>query len=78
MDMREFLKNRNLYPPTELEKYAGKYIAWSPDGKKIIAADADPMKVVAAVQSAGYDSDECVLSAVPLPEEVVLGGGVDE
>jgi hypothetical protein len=78
MDMREFIKNRSQVSPGELEKYTGKYVAWSPDGKQIIAADHDPMKVVAAVQSAGYDPAECVLSSIPESEEVVLGGGLDE
>ena len=78
MDMREFVTNRSKVPPAELESYAGKYVAWSPDGKRIIAADDDPLKVVAAVKSAGYDSAECVISSIPAPEEVILGGGLDE
>ena len=78
MDMGEFLKNRCAFSPSELEKYAGKYVAWSPDGMRIIAADDDPMNVVASVRSAGYDPAECVLSPVPAPDEVVLGGGLDE
>jgi hypothetical protein len=78
MDMREFLTNRAQVSAAELEKYAGKYVAWSPDGKQIIAADEDPMQVVARVKSAGYDPAECVLSSVPAAEEVVLGGGLDE
>ena len=78
MNMREFLKNRSQFSSAGLDLYAGKYVAWSPDGKQILAADDDPMKVVAAVKSAGYDPAECVLSSVPAPEEVVLGGGLDE
>jgi hypothetical protein len=75
MDMRKYLQNRTRVSAAELEKYAGKYIAWSPDGKNIIAADDDPMNVVAVLKSAGYDPAECVLSTVPAPEEIVLGGG---
>ena len=78
MDMHEFLTNRTQVSPAELEKYAGKYVAWSPDGRHIIAADDDPMQVVAALKSAGYDPAECVLSSVPEADEVVLGGGLDE
>jgi hypothetical protein len=78
MDMRVFLQNRGQVSPAELEKYAGKYVAWSPDGRQILAADDDPMKVVAALKSMGYDPTECVLSSVPAPEELVLGGGLDE
>ena len=78
MNMREFLRNRPLVSPVEVEKYAGKYVAWSPDGKRILAADDDPMKVVAALKTAGFDPADCVLSSVPACEEVVLGGGLDE
>jgi hypothetical protein len=78
MDMQEFMKNRAHVSPAEMEKYAGNYVAWSPDGKSIIAADQDPMKVIAIVKAAGFDPAECVLSSVPAAEEVVLGGGLDE
>ena len=78
MNMREFITNRTQVSPTELEKYAGKYVAWSPDGKQIIAADDDPIKVVAAARLAGYDPAECVLSSIPASEELVMGGGIDE
>jgi len=27
MDMQQFLKNRHAFPPEELAKYAGKYVA---------------------------------------------------
>ena len=76
--MGEFLNNRKQFDPAGLVKYAGKYVAWRPDGKGIVAADDDPLKVVAAVESAGYDPAECVISSVPAAEEVVLGGGLDE
>lgn len=77
MKMREFIENRAKMSPDKLEQYAGKHIAWSPDGTRIIAADTDPMKVVAAVKIAGYDPQDCVLSSVPATDEGVLGGGLD-
>jgi hypothetical protein len=73
MNMSEFLKNRSTFLPADLEKY----VAWSPDGKQIIAADSDPTHVVALVKAAGFDPAECVLSSVPAAEEVVLGGGLE-
>ena len=77
MDMREFIKNRAQVSESELEKHAGKYVAWSPDGRRIIAAHEDPMKLTALISSGGYDAAECVISSIPLAEEVVLGGGLD-
>ena len=75
MDMQQFLTNRQQFPPGELAKHAGKYIAWSPDGTRILASDDDLEKVAAAVEDQGYDSSEIVLSSVPFPDEVVLGAG---
>ena len=78
MDMQKYLKNRQQFPPEELEKYAGKYVAWSPDGTRIIASDDDYAKVAQAVDASGYDPAEIVMEPIPFPDEVVLGGGLDE
>jgi hypothetical protein len=75
VDMHQFLTNRQQFPPDELARYAGEYIAWSPDGTRILASDDDLEKVAAAVEVQGYDPSEIVLSSVPFPDEVILGGG---
>ncbi len=77
MDMREFISNRSKIPSTELEKNAGKYVAYSPDGKRILVAADDPSQLTAMLQSLGYDPEECVLSSIPEGDELVLGGGLD-
>jgi hypothetical protein len=46
--MQEFLQYRQQFAPEELERFAGKYVAWSPDGTRIIASDEDFLKVAAA------------------------------
>jgi hypothetical protein len=75
VDMQMFLTNRQHFAPGALAKYAGKYIAWSPDVTRILASDDDLEKVAAAIEGQGYDSSDIVLSAVPFPDEVVMGGG---
>jgi hypothetical protein len=77
MNMQTFLKNRHAFPVDELERYAGQYVAWSPDGTRIIASDDDFARVAAAVDASGYNSSEIVMEPIPLPDEVVLGGGLD-
>jgi hypothetical protein len=75
MDMQQFLVNRSQFPPEELAQYAGKHVAWSPDGTRILASDDDPLRLDAVVQALGYDPAETVFSFVPFPDEVILGGG---
>lgn len=73
MNIDDYLKNRQNFSPDELQKHAGKYVAWSPDGSAIIASDDDPLKVVEAVKASGYDATECVLSSIPDCDSIVLG-----
>ena len=54
MDLQLFQRNRQQFPPEELAKYAGQYIAWSADGAKILAADRDELQLAQAIQAAGY------------------------
>ncbi len=75
MDMQEFLRNRSQFPPEQLERYAGKDIAWSPDGRTIIASDPDEGCLEQAIRAAGYDPAQVVVSSIPDPDEVILGGG---
>lgn len=64
----EHYRNRALVPEAELAKHYGKEVAWSLDGRRIVASGADPQQVCAAVQKAGLKSDEVVLSYVPIPD----------
>jgi hypothetical protein len=74
MDLDEFIKNRNAYPPEELERLVGKHVAWSPDGSQIVACDEDPMKVIAAVRAAGYDLGETLIETITSTDEISWGG----
>lgn len=75
MDMQDFVKNRRAFPPEKLARYAGQYVAWSPDGTTILTSDEDEIRLDAMIKAAGYDPAEVLVSFVPLPDEVVLGGG---
>lgn len=76
MDMQEFLKNRQQFPLDELAKYAGKHVAWRPDGTSIVASADDLPQLIAAVKTSGNDPAECVLSAVPECDALIgMGSG---
>jgi hypothetical protein len=78
MDMYEFDKNRAAFPPEELLQYRGKYIAWSPDGKRIVASDEDPSRLDDLVQELGYDPSEVVFSSVPEGDSLIGGMWIAE
>jgi len=78
MDMYEFDKNRAAFPPEELLQYRGKYIAWSPDGKRIIASDEDGIRLDDIVQELGYDPSELVFSSVPDADIILITGPMDQ
>lgn len=75
MNMQEFLRNRLQFPLDELGKHAGKYVAWSPDGASIVASDDDEVRLDARIKADGYDPADVLITFVPFPDEVVLGGG---
>jgi hypothetical protein len=72
---QQFLENRRQFPAEELAKYAGKYVAWSPDGTAILASDDDPMQLRTTVKLLGHDPAQTLIASVPPPDLVILGGG---
>lgn len=65
MDMRICLKNRPAFPRDELAKYRGEWVAWSPDGSRVVAAARDPDALDELVRAAGEDPEECPVEGVP-------------
>src|SRR5262249_7768944 len=54
--MGVFMKNRAVFPEEELMKYAGQWIAWSPDGTAIVAHSAESdTAVYDTLKANGYD-----------------------
>jgi len=70
VDPNEFRRNQSRVPVAELEKYNGQYVAWSPDGTSILAADPDPLRLDALLCAAGHDPAEILVSRLAFPEEV--------
>lgn len=49
IDINHFRANQSRFPREQLAKYNGQYVAWSDDGTRILAANADPAKVDATL-----------------------------
>jgi hypothetical protein len=74
MDIRAFRSNQSRFPLRKLQKYNGKYIAWSPDGSRIIASDKDPEKLCRKLVRRGYKPGDVLVDTVVLPMKASLGG----
>jgi hypothetical protein len=53
-----FHQNRNKFPPEELLQYSGQYVAWSPDGTRIITSAATEEEMEAKLVAAGVDPSQ--------------------
>jgi len=73
MHADEFNRNRNKFPPEELDKYVGQYVAWNPEGTAIIASADDLGALCAAVDASPYDPSECVLNWIGEADDLVFG-----
>ncbi len=69
---REQLTNRARFPVEKLAAYAGQWIAWSPDGSRIVAHTADPEGLDDCIRAVGEDPQLCLVEGIPA-EDSVLG-----
>jgi hypothetical protein len=53
---RKSLANRAVFPVAELERYAGLWVAWSPDGSRVAASAVDPEKLDGMLRATGEDT----------------------
>jgi len=71
-DLSSYDKNRRNFPPDGLAKYAGKYVAFSPDGTRILASGDDIDEVDANLAAAGIHFSQVVHAFIDPPDLVML------
>jgi hypothetical protein len=72
---RKFLENRSQFPPDQLLRYAGTWVAWKPDGTGILAHSDNEDDLEHLVRAAGEDPVHCVIEGIP-GQDTVIGGGL--
>ncbi len=73
MNMHEYLRNRHAFPLDELAKHRGEWVAWSPDGRRLVATSHDPAALDDLVCSAGENPENCLVEGIP-DSDCVIGG----
>jgi hypothetical protein len=66
-ELRLYEENRSKFPLDELAKYAGKHVAFSPDGTRIVASGESIEEVEEQLMAAGIDPSQVVGSYVDPP-----------
>jgi len=67
---RTFLANRAAFPLEDLAKYAGQWVAWSPDGTRIAASAPSPEFLDGILEASGEEPSLCVVEGIPGDELV--------
>ena len=75
MNMQEYLNNRAKFPLDQLASHRGEWVAWSPDGTRLVAAARNPDDLDALVRAAGENPENCPIEGIPETDCVV--GGLD-
>jgi len=73
MNMQNYLKNRGTFPLAELAKHRGEWVAWNPDGTRLIAASRNPDDLDDLIRAAGQNPENCPIEAIP-DADCILGG----
>jgi hypothetical protein len=73
---RKFLERRAALPAEALARFAGRWIAWSPDGARIVADSAAPEDLDDRVRAAGEDPERCVVEGISATDAMLGGEGL--
>lgn len=62
-------------PAKDLAPYAGRWIAWSPDGARSVAEVEAPEDLDDRIRTAGEDPERCVIEGIPTTDALLGGEG---
>ena len=69
-DLRFYAENRRRFPSEQLAPYYGRFVAWSPDGTRIVASGTEREEVWRQLEAAGLDPSQFVNDYIDPPDEV--------
>ena len=74
MNLKEFRANRARFSREELMNHDGKWVAFSMDGRRIIASSADLAALDALVVAAGENPEQMALERIEFDDCSFAGG----
>jgi hypothetical protein len=73
MNTRQLRENRSAFPTTELVKYRGQWIAFSIDGRRIIASAPDFVELDAFLLAMGENPERLTFEFIDDDDSFVTG-----
>jgi hypothetical protein len=73
MNTRQLRDNRSAFPAAELVKYRGQWVAFSGDGRRVIAGAPDLVELDALLVAMGEDAEQVALEFIDADESFVTG-----
>jgi hypothetical protein len=73
VDIQQYLKNRVAFSQAELAKHRGEWVAFSPDGMRLVASAKDPTLLDSLILAAGENPEDCPIEGIP-DTDCVVGG----
>jgi hypothetical protein len=77
MNRQEYYNNRRVFSPTELAKHRAQWVAFSLDGKRLIAGAATLEALEEEIAARGENPQRAVLEYIPGPEDDISLGGAE-
>jgi hypothetical protein len=73
MDTRQLRENREAFPVAELDKYRGQWVAFSEDGRRVLANAPDLVELDSRLVAIGEDPERMALEFIADDESFVTG-----
>jgi hypothetical protein len=73
----EYGTNRSRFSRVELERYGGSWVAFSGDGRQIVASGETIQRLEEQLAAAGQDPEQVVFERIPGPEDNISLGGAE-
>jgi hypothetical protein len=71
-DLSLYHQNRRKFPPEELARYVGQYVAFSPNGTHILASGETEEEVERKLKAAGIPPSQAVGGFIDPPDLVMI------
>jgi len=73
MDTRQFRENRSAFPAAELVRYRGQWVAFSGDGRRLLAASPDFVDLDNLLRAQGENPEQVALEFIDTDEGFLTG-----